>query len=550
MPLSQRIVARDNKCIRPNSTVSVDDFQGRYFGPIDYVVQQHTNLPSISPVWPNDLHGFYLAELPDTISPAAQAVGCVTAGSYPSVINEVCSKTPTKVMLTFKYFDIRLQTLRIVGSRVVDLATTFQQLAPLLIEMCQGQLAPNAPLRFFEENRAPSSLPEYSGEDQLLASKIISGDIICFCEQLQPLELKAIHDNWQAKQQAVVEDNRRAKAAQRAAQRAVDDQKRLTELSMTADERKAAAAQAGAAAKTEAETDSGVPQRVTVRPLFCPAPDILLRTMFNVVSVKMEQRESSPVVSFQMELYRDRPVVEAVQALADHYGVPIDYVRMFQMNFQRQYMLDSSVTYSSVGPLSNFTPNVAMFVFEVLDHSVDLLKTHMQANVTWCDAKLGLTLLRPMCPKEGTLQDAFLAVREMLAAQGINVPASANYRVMDVIDGNIVKHVLPHDTSCAKVWDWIHGFSNPRKYIRMELVPADEVESSKIVWCHSFNAHQHVFGVPFAASLLPNETAAEFKIRIGARLGESAEAVKRSWKLFQCGAVRNEPIADGIFFLG
>ena len=63
----------------------------------------------------------------------------------------------------------------------------------------------------------------------------------------------------------------------------------------------------------------------------------------------MERRESDPVSFFFMELYRDRSVIEAIEAIAEHLGEEHDHVRLFAMNSQRQYLLDNYVTNTTAG---------------------------------------------------------------------------------------------------------------------------------------------------------------------------------------------------------
>ena len=143
-----------------------------------------------------------------------------------------------------------------------------------------------------------------------------------------------------------------------------------------------------------------------------------------------------------------------------------------------------------LGPSDHPERHHPQFVYEVLDHSVDLLRTHAQASVTWChgDAAMRMTTVRPMCPKHGTLNDVYLAAREMLIKEGVAVPpVGARIRVLD-IESNAVRRTWPLTTSGAEVWEWHRGYSNPSKRIRMEAVPDDQLAytDNQVLWCHSF----------------------------------------------------------------
>jgi hypothetical protein len=141
-------------------------------------------------------------------------------------------------------------------------------------------------------------------------------------------------------------------------------------------------------------------------------------------------------------------------------------------------------------------------------------------------------------------------VKEMLEKDGVVVPEGP-VRALD-IEGNTVVRVLPLDTPGAQVWDWAQGFSNPRKNIRMEIIPVEErdVAPEQLVWCHSVapsaNGMMSQFGVPFALRMQDGETVADLRLRLAARLNENPEAVKRSWKLCSVVGFRYEPLAEDV----
>lgn len=263
----------------------------------------------------------------------------------------------------------------------------------------------------------------------------------------------------------------------------------------------------------------------------------------------MEKRESDPVFHFFIDLYSNRSPDEAIVALAEYLGEPVTHARLFSMNMQRQYLLDRYLTHSdTAGTLAEHIQHHKMFVFEVLDHSVDLLKTHIQANVNYCDDKLNLTVVRPMCPRDGDLNAVWAVVKEMLEKDGVAVPEGP-VRALDV-ESNCVVRVLPLDTPGAQVWDWAQGFSNPRKNIRMEVIPVEErdVAAEQLAWCHSAapgaGGSVVTFGVPFAIRFRDGETVADLRLRLAARLGENPEAVKRSWKLCSVSGYRYEALPE------
>ena len=304
-----------------------------------------------------------------------------------------------------------------------------------------------------------------------------------------------------------------------------------------------------------ASGDKAAPAIIPIRPLFALAPDALLRNLTQIVLVKMQLRESQPQFVLTMELYRDRAPSAAVLALAEYLGEPSENMRLFPMNYQRQYLIDLNLTHETMsGTLEEHIRAQHQFVYEVLGHSVDLFKTHIQASVAWShgDAAMTTTTVLPMCHKQGNLNDMYLAMREMLIKEGVTVPLEgARIRVLE-LEGNIVRRTWPLTTSGAEVWDWHQGYSNPSKRIRMEAVPEDQLEytDNQLLWCHSFNLDCNglafqTSGAPFAMSVRAGETAANFRLRLAARLGESSETLAHSWRICRCvGIERYEPIAD------
>lgn len=57
-----------------------------------------------------------------------------------------------------------------------------------------------------------------------------------------------------------------------------------------------------------------------------------------------------------------------------------------------------------------------------------------------------------------------------------------------------------------------------------------------------------VFGDPFSFVVRGKETVAELKVRLAAKLGESAEAAKRSWKLCVSANYKYDVLAEGMPF--
>jgi hypothetical protein len=200
----------------------------------------------------------------------------------------------------------------------------------------------------------------------------------------------------------------------------------------------------------------------------------------------------------------------------------VERIILSSMHFTISFLSASGTIRSGAPP--------PQFVYEVLNHSVDLLRTHAQASVTWChgDAAMRMTTVRPMCPKHGTLNDVYLAAREMLIKEGVAVPpVGARIRVLD-IEGSAVRRTWPLTASGTEVWEWHRGYSDPKKRIRMEAVPDDQLAytDNQVLWCHFFtrNASGYPsapFGAPFAMSVRAHETAAGFLERLAVRLGEA-----------------------------
>jgi hypothetical protein len=88
-------------------------------------------------------------------------------------------------------------------------------------------------------------------------------------------------------------------------------------------------------------------------------------------------------------------------------------------------------------------------------------------------------------------------------------------------------------------------------------VPEDQLEcaDNQLLWCHSFYLHASdypstPFGAPFAMSVRAGENAADFRLRLAARLGESPETLRHSWKMCRfVGIEKYEPIADDAVLL-
>ncbi len=298
---------------------------------------------------------------------------------------------------------------------------------------------------------------------------------------------------------------------------------------------------------------------IPARPLFASSLVSMLGNLSKILPIKMELREMSPKFVLTMELYRDLAPSAAVLALAEYLGEPPQNMRLFPMNRNGNYLIDVALTHSTQsGMVEEHISNEPKFVYEVLDHSVELFATHIQASVAWNlgDAAMTTTTVLPMCHKLGTLNDVYLATREMLINEGVAVPPEgARIRVLE-LENNVVRRTWPLSTPGAEVWDWQRGYSNPAKRIRMEAVTEDQLACTdqQLLWCHSFDLSasgrpSSPFGAPFAMSLREGETAADFRLRLAARLGESPETLAHSWRFCRLvevpvGIERYEPIAD------
>ena len=270
---------------------------------------------------------------------------------------------------------------------------------------------------------------------------------------------------------------------------------------------------------------------------FSLTPDSFLLSLCNIVRVKFEKRESNPVFCFHCDLYKDFPLCDAVIAVASFLQVPKENVRLFAVNQIGQYILNVYITHSNrEGMLQSCIQYKPMFVFEVLDHPVDLLKTHVQANINYMDSKFEITLVRPMCPKNGTMLDVVAAAKVMLAGQGILL-GEVPLRCVEIINGK-VSRVIPLETLGAAVFDWGAGFSSPQVFVRLEAIPEDELalnQGDKLIWLHSVSPsgaprYNQTHGTPFSAVARAGEKVSDFKLQLAHRLGESADAAKR-WKL-------------------
>ncbi len=296
-----RVVRRDNGTYRPNNAVSAEDYGGRCFGPLDATVQAHIGdtLPKNHPIWGTSIElnhmippklmnhsHFYMVELPEQVcirfpppthnalphpsalmhavaqpliyrpspialnsqvSPAAAAVGCSTVASFRSTDLLQLGKNSLKVLLSFKFFDVRTQSLEFIGSRIVLRSATIGDLLPMLREMIAGRPgvdAAAASFRVWEEINATGAVAggivEYQLGDQLAAKSIISGDIFCFADVVSKEQISEIVQKRQATYLAAVAEARAKKSTERAKQRAEESARRAAEEEM--DEAQLAAA--------------------------------------------------------------------------------------------------------------------------------------------------------------------------------------------------------------------------------------------------------------------------------------------------------------------
>ncbi len=181
------------------------------------------------------------------VSPAVAALGCATAASFRSTdLPLLLGKHSLKVLLSFKFFDVRTQRLEFVGSRVVLRSATIGDLVPMLREMIADRPGVDAaaPLRVWEEVNATKGeaggVAEYQMGDQLAAKSIITGDIFCFADAFPREQLAVLLKERQASHEAVVSATRAKKSAERAQQRAEESARRAAEEDM--DEAQLAAA--------------------------------------------------------------------------------------------------------------------------------------------------------------------------------------------------------------------------------------------------------------------------------------------------------------------
>lgn len=157
-----------------------------------------------------------------------------------------------------------------------------------------------------------------------------------------------------------------------------------------------------------------------------------------------------------------------------------------------------------------------------------------------------------MCPKDGTMNSLCEIVKSTIVNQNGEFP-DGPIRCLE-IEHNKVSKIIPLETSGNTIYEWNQGFSKPNIQVRMEVIPLEErniSEGDKLVWCHSFSSpgaqgYGPTHGVPFSIVVKQGETVAELKVRLAARLGESIESVKRSWKICTHALYKYESLADGI----
>ena len=182
------------------------------------------------------------------VSPAAAAVGCSTVASFRSTdLLQLGGKNSLKALLSFKFFDVRTQSLEFIGSRIVLRSATIGDLLPMLREMIAGRPgvdAAAASFRVWEEINATGvvagGIVEYQPGDQLAAKSIISGDIFCFADVVSKDQISEIVQKREATYLAAVAEARAKKSAERAQQRAEESARRAVEEEM--DEAQLAAA--------------------------------------------------------------------------------------------------------------------------------------------------------------------------------------------------------------------------------------------------------------------------------------------------------------------
>ena len=262
---------------------------------------------------------------------------------------------------------------------------------------------------------------------------------------------------------------------------------------------------------------------ISIHPRFAATPDVLFRDLSNIVQICMWLRDSAHFF-ITMELYRDCAPSEALCVLAEYLGELPENMRLFPFS-SKGYLINGSLTHTSTsGVLEDHIRHRHKFVYEVLDHSIELFKTHTQLHVSWChgDAAMTTTIVLPMFPKQASLNEVFEVVRDLLIKKGVLVPPKgARIRVLE-IDNNVVRRTWPMTTP---------GVDVSHKVIRMEAVPEDQLAfpDNQLLWCH---CSSEMFK-PFAMRVHAGEKAADFRLRLAARLGISRKQISRTFILYR-----------------
>jgi hypothetical protein len=212
---------------------------------------------------------FYMAEVPS---------GRFQDEELPRMYSKTLNREGTRALVSFKFFDVRQQQMQWLGSRLFDRSATLSSLLPMLHEWVgMDRLLVrdgSSQLRLWEEVKR-DKVVEYEADKfskTLAELNVISGDIFCLAEVVEPAALATVRAAWQADLHAQVVARRQETAADRAAVKAEPfDPKAPKKAYVTIRERHAA------------QLQDGVPPR----PRFFDSPDLLLNAQRYLFQVRL-----------------------------------------------------------------------------------------------------------------------------------------------------------------------------------------------------------------------------------------------------------------------